>query len=357
MSVNAAGLFSTQSSVGTGHYKPVSNGSGGSGAAAGPAASGRGDSVSMSALGQRLTGAAADVFSALDPKARGMLEEVVSSGKISADDAVKGLTAIAKNAAADAFVVNGLEKNNRQGGFSAAIVAAGTVSDGAAGQRRSLTAAHDSGVMSAEDYATQMKALTDTVTNRQDELLSPFASTAGKPLVIETGGKPVELPSDGEQAALEKLAQLGFDKPVYRDGASAYGAKFRVSPDGAASSAPAPAGEGGAAAASVQTASATTVSVTSTSTTTSTAAPSASTGAPSAGPASALDSRVAAGKAAASMLQAALDGGAKPASSLFSPGGSAGAAAGTDGGATASSLLDALKGGAAKTGNTTGGEG
>lgn len=349
MSVNAAGLFSTQSSVGTGHYKPVSNGSGGSGAAAGPAASGRGDSVSMSALGQRLTGAAADVFSALDPKARGMLEEVVSSGKISADDAVKGLTAIAKNAAADAFVVNGLEKNNRQGGFSAAIVAAGTVSDGAAGQRRSLTAAHDSGAMSAEDYATQMKGLTDTVTNRQDELLSPFAGTAGKPLVIETGGKPVELPSDGEQAALEKLAQLGFDKPVYRDGASAYGAKFRVSPDGAASSAAAPAGEGGAAAASVQTASATTVSVTSTSTT-------ASTGAPSAGPASALDSRVAAGKAAASMLQATLDGGAKPASSLFSPAGSAGAA-GTDGGATASSLLDALKGGAAKTGNTTGGEG
>lgn len=352
MSVSAAGLFSTQSSAGTGHYKPVS----GTASTASTASTtttggtatvaGKGDTVSMSALGKRLTGAAADLFGALDPKARGMLEDVVNSGKMSADDVVKGLSAIAKNAAADAFVANGLEKNNQKPGFSAAIVAAGAVSEEFSGQRRSLVTAFDGGAMSVEDYTTQMKALTDTVTKRQDELLAPFADTAGKPIVLETGGKPIERPSDGEQAALEKLAQLGFDKPVYRDGASAYGSKFRVPPDGAASSAQAPAGEGGAAA-SVQTASATTVSVTATSTAASTASPSAT-------PASALDSRVAAGKAAASMLQAALDGGAKPASSLFTP---ASSAAGTDGGAAASSLLDALKGGAAKTGNSTDGEG
>lgn len=318
-------------------------GSGGSGAASGSATSGRGDTVTMSALGERLTGAAADLFSALDTKARGMLEDFVNSGKMSADEVVKGLNAIAKNAAMDSFVVNGLEKSGGRPGFSEAIVKAGQVTDDMAGQRRALNDAVHKGDISSEDYMNKVAGLTETAAKRRDDIMAPFAGTVGKPIVLETGGKPIEQPSDSEQAALDKLAHLGFDKLVYRDGASAYASKFRLSSDQAPTLAEPPAGQGGGAAStSAQSASAVTVSVTSTTTTASAAT--------AASPASALDSQVAAGQAAASMLQAALDGGAKPTSSLFSPASAAAGSAGADGGGAASSLLQALKDGAAKDG-------
>ena len=56
------------------------------------------DSVSVSKLGQALSGVAADAFKHLDSKARGVLENLVNSGRISADDAVLGLRSMATQA-------------------------------------------------------------------------------------------------------------------------------------------------------------------------------------------------------------------------------------------------------------------
>lgn len=57
-----------------------------------------GDSVEVSPLGKALTGVAAKVFEKLDGKARGMLEDAVKTGSLTADDVVKGLRGIAKEA-------------------------------------------------------------------------------------------------------------------------------------------------------------------------------------------------------------------------------------------------------------------
>ena len=61
------------------------------------------DSVSVSKLGQALSGVAADALKHLDSKARGALENLVSSGRISAEDAVLGLRAMATNATATRY--------------------------------------------------------------------------------------------------------------------------------------------------------------------------------------------------------------------------------------------------------------
>lgn len=58
------------------------------------------DGVSVSPLGKALSGAAAKLFEKLDTKARGMLEDLVSSGRMSAEEVVKGLRGIAKDAVA-----------------------------------------------------------------------------------------------------------------------------------------------------------------------------------------------------------------------------------------------------------------
>lgn len=50
-----------------------------------------GDSVGISDLAQALKGPAAEFFSHMDDKARGKLEELVKSGRVSVDEAVQGL--------------------------------------------------------------------------------------------------------------------------------------------------------------------------------------------------------------------------------------------------------------------------
>ncbi|UKJ76064.1 hypothetical protein H1Q64_13940 (plasmid) [Azospirillum brasilense] len=60
--------------------------------------------MSLSKLGQALKGAAADVFKQLDSKARGMLEGLVNSGEISAEDVVTGLKSMATKATFNRYV-------------------------------------------------------------------------------------------------------------------------------------------------------------------------------------------------------------------------------------------------------------
>lgn len=88
-----------------GYWKPVQSGTGSSGTQSSSVGSaGKTDAVSVSKLGEALTGAAADVFKQLDSKARGMLEGLVNSGKISAEDAVTGLKSMATKATFNRYV-------------------------------------------------------------------------------------------------------------------------------------------------------------------------------------------------------------------------------------------------------------
>lgn len=67
------------------------------------AASG-GDTVSVSKLGKALTGLAANAFEHLDSDSKKQLESLVESGRVSADDAVKGLRSLAKSALFNRFL-------------------------------------------------------------------------------------------------------------------------------------------------------------------------------------------------------------------------------------------------------------
>lgn len=102
MSLHANSLFSTASTTQAGTWKPVNKGDGAgkslvATAFSAPSAQGA-DSVDVSPLGKALTGTAAKVFEKLDGKARDMLEGYVKSGVLTADDVVRGLRGIAKDA-------------------------------------------------------------------------------------------------------------------------------------------------------------------------------------------------------------------------------------------------------------------
>ena len=56
------------------------------------------DTVNVSKLGKALTGMAAKAYEHLDKDAKTLLNNLVESGKVSAEDAVKGLRSMAKNA-------------------------------------------------------------------------------------------------------------------------------------------------------------------------------------------------------------------------------------------------------------------
>ncbi|MBP2306954.1 hypothetical protein GBZ48_23055 [Azospirillum melinis] len=63
-----------------------------------------GDTVAVSKLGKALSGLAAKAFEHLDSDSKKQLEGLVESGRVSADDAVKGLRSLAKNALFNRFV-------------------------------------------------------------------------------------------------------------------------------------------------------------------------------------------------------------------------------------------------------------
>ncbi|BAI76063.1 hypothetical protein AZL_d02370 (plasmid) [Azospirillum sp. B510] len=103
MSHNASSLFSALSATSqAGTWKPVGAAVGKSkslvASAFSPPSAEAADSVDVSPLGKALTGVAAKVFEKLDGKARSMLEESVKAGVLTADDVVKGLRGIAKEA-------------------------------------------------------------------------------------------------------------------------------------------------------------------------------------------------------------------------------------------------------------------
>ncbi|MBP2301810.1 hypothetical protein [Azospirillum picis] len=103
MSLTPHSLFSTVSAGSSGVWKPTNAAAHGTArslvatAFSTPSAQ-RGDSVDVSPLGKALTGVAAKMFEKLDGKAKAMLEDSVKAGVLTADDVVKGLRGIVKEA-------------------------------------------------------------------------------------------------------------------------------------------------------------------------------------------------------------------------------------------------------------------
>lgn len=264
----------------TGYWKPVQSGTDSSGHPLSSVGSrGHTDAVSVSKLGQALNGAAADVFKQLDSKARGMLEGLVNSGKISAEDAVTGLKSMATKATFNRYVAErprDEEDKQRLADSEAAwqkLQAYGSRMSGALSEvgrkTQDIQEAQQRGEISMEEMNERLKPV-------QDAFKSEIAATRGaygKPtdqtaILSDASGftKNMEgfksaLASMGEdagfadlyapdgEAAEQKLEELGFDRTVFGNAFQTFaetvdipgiGAKS-ASPKAAAAAAPTPA--------------------------------------------------------------------------------------------------------------------
>ncbi|WP_298375048.1 hypothetical protein [Azospirillum sp.] len=106
MPIGTNGLFSATTVSTASAWKPTNAAASGSGkslVASAFAPVDKADGVSTSPLGKALTGAAAKLFEQLDAKSREKLEGLVSSGTMKAEDVVKGLRGIAKEAVSDRY--------------------------------------------------------------------------------------------------------------------------------------------------------------------------------------------------------------------------------------------------------------
>lgn len=234
MPINATSLFSTAASSATGYWKSVSSTT--AGAADKTGKTDKADNVSMSKLGQALTGQAAELFNHLDPKARGMLENFVNTGKASADDVVSALSGYA------AFAVQGrFNKETPLDAKETALVqkrleiekyekSASDIRQGILGNKRNqlAEAAPDGGMAALESFgkftgllkeadaaAEAIKPVGMTSVNADlakisDSLMASraekfFASGLGK----QENGRSVVVNSS-ELAAMSKLGDLGW---------------------------------------------------------------------------------------------------------------------------------------------------
>ncbi|OYD81357.1 hypothetical protein CHT98_26645 (plasmid) [Azospirillum brasilense] len=238
--------------------------------------------MSVSKLGQALNGAAADVFKQLDSKARGMLEGLVNSGKISAEDAVTGLKSLATKATFNRYVSErprDEEDKQRLADSEAAwqkLQAYGSRMSGALSEvgrkTQEIQEAQQRGEISMDEMNERLKPV-------QDAFKSEIAATRG------AYGKPTDqtatlsdasgftknmqgfksaLASMGEdagftdlyapdgEAAEQKLQELGFDRNVFGNAFQKFaeavdipgiGPKSAAPKDDAAAPTPAPAAE------------------------------------------------------------------------------------------------------------------
>ncbi len=237
MPINATSLFSTAASSAMGYWKSVSSTTAGAAVDADKTGKAdKADNVSMSKLGQALTGQAAELFKHLDPKARGMLENFVNTGKASADDVVSALSGYA------AFAVQGrFNKETPLDAKETALVqkrleiekyekSASDVRQGILGNKRNQLAevAPDGGMAALESFgkftgllkeadaaAEAIKPVGMTSVNADlakisDSLMASraekfFASGLGK----QENGRSVVVNSS-ELAAMSKLGDLGW---------------------------------------------------------------------------------------------------------------------------------------------------
>ena len=230
----------------TGYWKPVQSGTGSSGnQSSSVGSSGAMDAVSVSKLGRALSGVAADVFKQLDSKARGMLEGLVNSGKISADDAVTGLKSLATKATFSRYVAErprDEEDKQRLADSEAAwqkLQAYGSRMSGALSEvgrkTQDLQEAQQRGDISMDEMSERLKPVQDAfkseIAATRDAYGKPTDQTAvlsdasgftknvqGFKSALAAMGSDngfADLYAPDSEAAEQKLQELGFDRNVF----------------------------------------------------------------------------------------------------------------------------------------------
>jgi len=226
--INATAFGSTASSV---QWKAVTTSSSGGASSLFKPSGGSTDSVSVSKLGQALSGVAADAFKHLDPKARGTLENLVKSGQISADDAVEGLRSLATKATFGRYTRERSQDDQDRQMQSAKESAWNNLQTSGArmGAAREefgktfadLQASQERGEISMED----MQAKLEPAQKKLDETLTSIRASSGE----ADGGNSVLFNADGfgknvkgfEAAMASQSSKDGFTSPYSEKGNAA----------------------------------------------------------------------------------------------------------------------------------------
>lgn len=204
-----------------------------------------GDSVSVGKLAKALKGPAADAFQYLDPKARGMLEELVTSGKMSADEVVDGLNHLAKTAGFDRYMTQSpataaeAQAGQRMADLSRQVGERGRAGDRALAAMSALDNAHGNGQISDAEYAGQIRqagkafeasqAKDADGENPLEEMGQSmgFVISSRRDRYADQQGAD-QLPTNDTQSkefkAYDKLTSLGFDASVYQSAFTRYAA-------------------------------------------------------------------------------------------------------------------------------------
>jgi len=226
--INATVFGSTASSV---QWKAVTTSSSGSASSLFKPSGGSTDSVSVSKLGQALSGVAADAFKHLDPKARGTLENLVNSGQISADDAVEGLRSLATKATFGRYTRERPKDDQDRQMLSAKESAWNNLQSSGArmGEARevytktlaNLQASQERGEISMEDMRTKL----EPAQKKFDETLTSIRASSGE----ADGDNSVLFNTDGfgknvrgfEAAMASQSSEDGFTSPYSEKGNAA----------------------------------------------------------------------------------------------------------------------------------------
>ncbi len=205
------------------------------------------DSVSVSKLGQALTGAAADVFKHLDSKARDMLGGFVANGDMTADDVALGLRSLATSAAFGRFSRERPKDDEdlagaaKQTALDNAFLKKSKALDDLSQRVNDVTKRYESKEISAEEMSALMPDVRRTSARVDAEQKSALG---GETDAIQTGlvngglsknmamfsklsfgqSKDGLLPLDDAKgsAAAQKLSSLGFSPVHYRDALEQY---------------------------------------------------------------------------------------------------------------------------------------
>lgn len=244
MSLNTNGLFSTVSSAPAEIWKPVKSGSGSGKSSVATAFSApsaqKADSVDVSPLGKALTGVAAKVFEKLDGKARGMLENYVKAGIMTAEEVVGGLRAIGKEAVQSRYMTKLSDEN---GGPAAS--ASDIREDLYNKQMKFMSGAADlmktlekSGIEDSSEAASKGKETFESLGKYEQEFIKEngdfeeidysqdqsYIATSARDLresnLFSDEGDG-QFFSKSDTASLSKLIDLGFDTSVYTSAAKA----------------------------------------------------------------------------------------------------------------------------------------
>ncbi|MBY6261976.1 hypothetical protein EI613_08555 [Azospirillum sp. 412522] len=258
MSHSANSLFSALPTGQAGAWKPVSAAAGKSkslvATAFSPPSAEAGDNIDVSPLGKALTGAAAKVFEKLDGKARGMLEDYVKTGVLSANDVVKGLRGIAKEAVQNRYLSEaprtqeeidygekkksanerklnfGMEQMNIIRSFSDKMEQADRENSGgdAVGSKKELLYKEMTSSLEShkKNFVESYGSLDEKIMKDGEEIDEDFVmrrlSNNLRHSDIFSGEEDSAVFSSTDSKAVEKLFNVGFRPAVYRNAAKAF---------------------------------------------------------------------------------------------------------------------------------------